>query len=174
MNQIKTLRQRFSLAFVVVLFASAVCAAQTPAADTQSKTGKSAPVTAAAPDKDKSAATTTAPASTPDEELARTPAGKTVAKFFAAFNSGDLKQMRAFHESTGGDMENADKDLEMYERTGGLKLHSLSPREAKDKIAVLVQTKTDARWLTFEFTVGADAPYPITGISARPAQPPAN
>jgi hypothetical protein len=161
MNQLKTLCRRFSLAFAVVLFAAAVCAAQTPAA---------------APDKDKPAAptTTAAAASMLEEELAKTPAGKTVAKFFAAFNSGDLKQMRAFHESTGGDTENADKDLEFYERTGGLKLHSLPARATKDKIAVLVQTKKDARWLTFEFTVGAEEPYPINGINARPAQAPAN
>ena len=160
MNQLKSLCTRLSLALAVVLCAAAVCAAQTPAAaDTQNKTEKDKPAAAA---------------STVEEELAKTPAGKTVAKFFAAFNSGDLKQMRAFHESTGGDPENADKDLETYERTGGLKLHSLSPRATKDKIAVLVQTKKDARWLTFEFTVGTDAPYPINSISARPAEPPAN
>jgi hypothetical protein len=171
MNRFKALFTRLSLALAVGLFAAVACAAQTPAApgNPQSKTEKSATVSPA-PDKDKSAAT----ASTPDEELAKTPAGKTVAKFLAAFNSGDIKQMRAFHESTGGDMENADKDLEFFERTGGLKLHSLSPRATKDKIAVLVQTKKDARWLTFEFTVGTEEPYPINGINARPAEPPAN
>jgi hypothetical protein len=157
MNQLKALCKRLSLAFALALFTSAVCAAQTPAA---------------APDKDKPAAATTASAL--DEELAKTPAGKTVAKFFAAFNSGDIKQMRAFHESTRGNVENADKDLEMYERTGGLKLHNLSPRATKDKVAVLVQTKKDARWLTFEFTVGTEDPYPITSIGARPSEAPAN
>jgi hypothetical protein len=172
MNQLKAFCTRLSLAIAAALFAAAACAAQTPATGTQSKTEQSAPTaSAAAQDKDKPAAQS---ASTPDEELAKTPTGKTVAKFFAAFNSGDHKQMRAFHESTGGDVENADKDLEMYERTGGLKLHSLSPRASEDKIAVLVQTKKDARWLTFEFTVGTDAPYPINSISARPAQSPAN
>ncbi|HEV7906296.1 MAG TPA: hypothetical protein VGO96_20820 [Pyrinomonadaceae bacterium] len=173
MNQLKAFCTRLSFALAVGLFAAAACAAQTPVAGAQSKTDKSAPAVAAAastPDKDKPASS----ASTLEEELAKTPAGKTVAKFFAAFNSGDLKQMRAFHESTGGDLENADKDLEFYEQTGGLKLHSLSPRPTKDKIALLVQTKKDARWLTFEFTVGTDAPYPINSISARPAQPPAN
>jgi hypothetical protein len=179
MNQLKARCQRLSLAFIVGLFASAVCHAQTPAAgNPQNKTEKAAPaaVVAAAPDKDKSptAATATASVSPVEEELAKTPAGKTVAKFFAAFNSGDIKQMRAFHESTGGDLENADKDLEFYERTGGLKLHSLPTPPTGDKIALLVQAKKDARWLTFEFTVGAEDPYPITGISARPAQPPAN
>jgi hypothetical protein len=169
MNQLKALFRRILLASVVGLFASAVCVAQTSAStNPQSKPEK----TAAAPDKDKPATTTTT-ASAIDEELAKTPAGKTVAKFFAAINSGDLKQMQSFHESTGGNVENADKDFDVYERTGGLKLHSLSSREAKDKIAVLVQTKKDARWLTFEFTVGTQEPYPIMGISARPAEAPA-
>lgn len=180
MKTLNALCKRLSLAFAIALFAaSAVCHAQTPTAaadNTQSKTEKtekSAPV--AAPDKDKSVTAEATTKSSPlDEELAKTPAGKSVAKFFAAINSGDLKQMRAFHESTGGDTQNADKDLGIFERTGGLKLHSLVPRPATDKIVVLVQTKKDARWLTFEFTLGAAEPYPIKGISARPTEPPAN
>jgi hypothetical protein len=165
MNQLKALCTRLSLAFAVVLFASAVCTAQTPATtgNPQSTTEK----TAASPDKDKPAATASL-----DEELGKTPAGKTVAKFFAAFNSGDLKQMRAFHESTGGDVKNADKDFEFFERTGGLKPQSVT-RSSKDKIGVLVLTKKDARWINFEFTVGAEEPYPIISIGARPAAPPA-
>jgi hypothetical protein len=171
MNQLKALFSRLLLASVVSLFANAVCHAQTPTTtNPQSKPEKT--TTAAAPDKDKPATTATT-ASALDEELAKTPAGKSVAKFFAAINSGDLKQMQAFHESTGGNVENADKDFDVYERTGGFKLHSLSPRDTKDKIAVLVQTKKDARWLTFEFTVGTQEPYPIMGINARPAEAPA-
>lgn len=173
MNQLNALFRRLLLASIVGLFASTVCLAQTPAADTKPQ-GKTEKTPAAAPEKDKPASTATTTASPLDEELARTPAGKTVAKFFAAFNSGDIKQMRAFHESTGGNVENADKDFEFYERTGGLKLHSLSPREEKDKIAVLLQTKKDGRWITFEFTVGTEAPYGINSISASPAKAPAN
>jgi hypothetical protein len=168
MNQLNALFGRLLLASTVALFASsAVGLAQTPATNPQSKTEKSA---AAAPDKDQTA-TTAKTASPLDEELAKTPAGKTVAKFFAAFNSGDLKQMRAFHESTGGDTENADKDLEFFEQTGGLKLHSLT-HTAKEKISLLVQSKKDARWLTMTFEVGAQEPYPIMGISARPTAAP--
>ncbi|HEY0100814.1 MAG TPA: hypothetical protein VGB76_17845 [Pyrinomonadaceae bacterium] len=171
MYQLTARCKRLSLAFVLGLFAVAACPAQTPAAgNPANKTEKAAP---AALGKDKPATATATASTTPEEELAKTPAGKTVAKFFAAFNSGDLKQMQAFHESTSGNPENADKDFEVYERTGGLKLHSLSPSETKDKIALLVQTKKDGRWLAFEFTVGTEEPYPITGINARPAQPPA-
>lgn len=173
MNQLNALFRRLLLASLAGLFASAVCLAQTPTtANPQSKTEKTPAAAATAPDKDKSATTTTT-ASPLDEELSKTTAGKTVAKFFAALNSGDLKQMRAFHESTGGNVENADKDFEIYERSGGLKLHSLSPREAKDKIAVIVQAKQDARWLIFEFTIEPEAPYGIRGLSARPTEAPA-
>ncbi|HEX8423198.1 MAG TPA: hypothetical protein VF634_07295 [Pyrinomonadaceae bacterium] len=174
MNQLNALYRRLAHAFVVVIFASAVCAAQTTATgNPQSKTEKAAPAAAAAPDKDQSAAAATANASKLEEELAKTPAGKTVARFLAAFNSGDIKQMRAFHESTGGDTANADKDLEFYERSGGLKAHSVLPGATKEKITVLVQAKKSARWLAFEFTVATEAPYGINGISAGPAEAPA-
>jgi hypothetical protein len=164
MNQLKALCKRLSLAFAVALFAATACLAQTPATgNPQSTTGKDAP--AATPDKDKSATTT------PEEELAKTPAGKTVAKFFAAFNSGDLKTMRAFHESFGGDVENADKDMEFFERTGGLKLHSLT-RATKDQITVLAQTKKDSRWVSFAFTLGTQEPYPIVSIDVQRATAP--
>lgn len=170
MQQLSTHFKRFLLVFALGLFASFVCAAQTPA--TTNGNARTATGKAAATDKDKSA-TSTSSSSALDEELAKTPAGKTVAKFFAAFNSGDLKQMRAFHESFGGDTENADKDLKFYEQTGGLKPDSLT-RPAKDRIAVLVQTKKDARWLTFEFTVDTEEPYGINSIGVRPATAPAN
>lgn len=165
MNQLKALCKRLSLAFVVSLLASAVCPAQTPSnANPQTKTEKTAP---AAPDKDKPATT----ASPLDEELAKTPAGKTIAKFFAALNSGDLKQMRAFHETFGGNTENAEQDMEFFERTGGLRPHSVTA-STKEQISVLVQPKKDDRWLTLTFTVSAQEPYSITGISASPATAP--
>lgn len=167
MNQLKALCKRLSLAFVVSLFTSAVCPAQTPSAgNPQSKTEKTAP---AAPDKDKSATKTASPL---DEELAKTPAGKTIAKFFAALNSGDIKQMRAFHESSGGNAENAEQDMNFFERTGGLRPHSVTA-STKEEISVLVQPKKDERWLTLTFTVSAQEPYSITRISASPATAPA-
>ena len=165
MKQINALFTRLLLGCAVAAFAASVCGAQTPGGNSQ-RPGTSE--NTAAPAKEK-AADKSSPI---DEELSRTPAGKTVAKFFAAFNSGDLKVMRAFHESTGGDPENADKDFEFYEQTGGLKPHSLTS-SAKDKIAVLVQTKNDARWITFHFTLETHEPYGISSINARPASAPA-
>ncbi|HZG51035.1 MAG TPA: hypothetical protein VEZ40_02765 [Pyrinomonadaceae bacterium] len=157
MKRINLLCKRLLLACAVSMFAASVCGAQTP------------PDHKAAPDKERAADKSSAL----DEELSKTPAGRTVAKFFAAFNSGDLKTMRAFHESFGGDPENAEKDLEVYEQTGGLKPHSLTSA-AKDKIAVLVQTKKDARWLAFQFTLNTQEPYNINDLNLRPASPPAN
>lgn len=164
MKQIKVLCSRLLLACVVCAFAVSVCAAQA-SPDQTPQPG----ATGQTPAKEKAADKT----SLLDEELSKTPAGKTVAKFLAAFNSGDIKTMRAFHESVGGDLENADKDLEFYERTGGLKPHSLT-RPAKDQIHVLAQTKKDARWITFQFTIEAQEPYGINSISVRPGSPPAN
>jgi hypothetical protein len=166
MKQINVLFTRLLLACVVCVCAASVCGAQTPA-NNSPQAGASE--TNAAPAKEKTADKT----SPLDEELAKTPAGKTVAKFFAAFNSGDLKAMRAFHESTGGDPQNAEKDFSFYEQTGGLKPHSLSS-SATDKIAVLVQAKKDARWITFHFTLDTQEPYGINSINVRPAKPPAN
>ncbi|HJR05796.1 MAG TPA: hypothetical protein VJ842_00765 [Pyrinomonadaceae bacterium] len=164
MNKIYARINRLLLVFAVGLFAASVCAAQTPAKDTQGANEKAAPATT---DKDKSAT-----ASTLDEELSKTPAGKTVAKFFAALQSGDIKTMRAFHESFGGNVENADKDMDFYEQTGGLKLHSLTA-STKDQISILAQTKKDARWVALTFTLSTQEPYDIRGISVRPASDPA-
>ena len=165
MKQINVLFGRLLLSCAVCAFAASVCAAQTSPDQTRQPAapGQETPAKEKAADK-------TSPL---DEELSKTPAGKTVAKFLAAFNSGDLKTMRAFHESFGGDLENADKDLEFYERTGGLKPHSLT-RLAKDQIHVLAQTKKDERWITFQFTLEGQEPYGINSISVRPGTPPAN
>lgn len=101
-----------------------------------------------------------------------TPAGKTVAAFFTAFNSGDVETMKKFHQDHGGSVENAEKDKEIFDRTGGLKVHSIK-RSEKTEIEVLVQTKTDGTWLSFTFTVSQEAPYEIQGIRAQPTSAPA-
>jgi hypothetical protein len=168
MKPSNALPKRLLLACIVVAaFAATVSVgAQTPA-DNKQQPGASEKTTT--PGKEKAAEKTSAL----EEELSKTPAGKTVAKFFAAFNSGDIKTMRAFHESFGGDPENANKDSEFYERTGGLKPYRLT-RSTKDTFEVLVQTKKDARWITFEFTLDTQEPYGINTINVSPAAPPAN
>jgi hypothetical protein len=102
MNRLSLLCQRARLLCAASILAASVCPAQHSASDkrdTQPGGGQKA----AAPDKDKSAA------SKLDEDLAAMPGGKTVAKFFAAFNSGEIEAMRRFHETYGGSEENADR-----------------------------------------------------------------
>ena len=174
MKQINALCKRLLLACAVSVFAASVCAAQAAPAD-NNKRPPAANEKTAAPDREKATdKEKAADKPTPlEEELSKTPAGKTVARFFAAFNSGDLKAMRAFHESTGGDPENADKDFDFYGQTGGLKPHSLTSATG-DKFVVLVQTKKDARWIAFQFTLEAQEPHGITTINVRPAAAPSN
>ncbi|HEX8459554.1 MAG TPA: hypothetical protein VF656_19835 [Pyrinomonadaceae bacterium] len=173
MKQIDALCTRLLQACAVAALAATICAAQTPAAD-HNKQQTGAPQqqgsTTGASGAEKSAADKPGAV---EEELAKTPVGKTVAKFFAALNSGDLKTMRAFHEATGGDPENAEKDFGFYERSGGVKLHSLTSAD-KGNLVVLVQTKKDSRWLNFNFTVDTQEPHGISSIGVRPASAPAN
>jgi hypothetical protein len=167
MKQINALCRRLLLACAVCVFAASVCGAQTAPAD--NKRQPDANEKTNAPDREKAADKLTPL----EEELSKTPAGKTVARFFAAFNSGDLKAMRAFHESTGGNPENADKDFDFYEQTGGLKPHSLTSATG-DKFVVLAQTKKDARWIAFQFTIEPQEPHGIMSINVRPAAAPSN
>jgi hypothetical protein len=110
----------------------------------------------------------------PAEEAVKfpdTPAGKTVGEFFAAFNSGNLETMRKFHQAHGGPEDNAEKDKEIFEKTGGLKVHSIK-RSEKNEVEVLVQTKNDGKWLSFSFNVSGEAPFAIEGIRVQPTSAP--
>jgi hypothetical protein len=164
MKQINAFFRRFLLACACAALAAVACGAQTPG-DKDRQPGASE--NKAAPGKEKADAQSSAV----EEELSKTPGGKTVARFLAAFNSGDLKVMRAFHESSGGDLENAEQDKQFYDRTGGLKPHSLTS-STKDRIALLAQTKKDNRWIMFEFTLDAQEPYGISTINVSPAAAP--
>ncbi|HKP11050.1 MAG TPA: serine hydrolase domain-containing protein [Blastocatellia bacterium] len=103
--------------------------------------------------------------------LPDTPAGKTFAAFLVALNSGSLEQMRRFHSERNGQVDNAEQDMQFYDQSGGLVLHSV--KQSSDyEIATLVQTKKDGRWLVFKMNVEATAPYPPTTIKVEPAEAP--
>jgi C-terminal processing protease CtpA/Prc len=104
-------------------------------------------------------------------KLPNTPAGNTLEKFIRAFNTGDLATLRRFHEEHGGDPENAQQDIGFYERSGGLKLHSVISSSAH-AIEVLVQSKKDESWLSFAISVAALPPNGITDIRVRPTAAP--
>ena len=110
-------------------------------------------------------------AQTPAVKLPDTPAGKTFGAFIVALNSGDLQTMRRFHSERGGDVQNAEQDMNFYNQSGGLTLHSV--KQSSDyEIVALVQTKK-GRWLDFKMTVETSAPYPPTDLNVSPTDAPA-
>lgn len=115
----------------------------------------------------------TAPPPTPEQNVALpdTPAGKTLAAFLKAFNTGSLETLKSFHKERGGDEENAQQDFNFYQQSGGLKLHSIV-RAGQLEIEALVQAKKDGRWLSFSIGVEAQAPYPLADIRVRPTAAP--
>src|ERR1051326_5675882 len=99
-------------------------------------------------------------------KLPDTPAGKTFGAFLVAFNSGTLETMRRFHSERGSNVENAGQDLEFYNQSGGLVLHSIK-QSGDYEIEALVQTKAGGRWLNFKMQVESLAPYPVTSIDVQ-------
>lgn len=104
-------------------------------------------------------------------ELPNTPVGKTLGKFLAALNSGDLALMKKFHQETGGDVENADQDLGLFQQTGGLNARSVV-RSTDSEIEILAQGKGDGRWLSFTIIVEPKPPHSVAEIRLHPASAP--
>jgi len=102
-----------------------------------------------------------------DVKLPDTPAGRTLAAFLAAFNTGKVETMRRFHTEHEGDPGNADEDMNFYNRCGGLNLRRVMASHDFD-IEVLTQAKSDGRWLRFKIAVGTMSPYSINDISVQP------
>lgn len=105
--------------------------------------------------------------------LPDTPAGRTLAAFLKAFNTGDLETLKSFHKERGGNEENAQQDFNFYQQSGGLKLHSITSAE-NFAIEVLAQAQKDGRWLSFTIGVELQAPHPIADIRVRPTSAPAS
>jgi CubicO group peptidase (beta-lactamase class C family) len=109
---------------------------------------------------------------TPDAgKLPDTPAGRTLGAFLKAFNTGSPNVLRRFHADTGGDENNAQEDMNFYNQSGPLKVHSV--KQSSDyEIEVLVSAEKGERWLSFTMQVGAAAPHPPEGIRVQPASAP--
>ncbi|MGH9842298.1 MAG: serine hydrolase, partial [Blastocatellia bacterium] len=106
-----------------------------------------------------------------EAKLPDTPAGRTLGKFIAAFNTGKLEAMKQFHKESGGDERNAERDMDFYQQSGGLKLHSVVKSSAHE-ITALVQAKKDDRWLNFSIGVEQQAPHAIIDIRIQPSSGP--
>jgi hypothetical protein len=107
--------------------------------------------------------------SSEDVKLPETPAGKTFAAFLVAFNSGDIEVMRKFHNDRKGNPENAERDLDAYKQTGGLKLIKVNS-SSDYALEVLVETKSGAQRLNFAIEVDHNAPHGLLGVQARQVQ----
>jgi CubicO group peptidase (beta-lactamase class C family) len=115
------------------------------------------------------------PATAPSDEgkLPDTPAGKTLGAFLQALNTGNLETIRKFHREHGGNSENAEQDLGLFNESGGLLVHHV--RGANDyAIEILAQAKKDGRWLNFSIEVEPRPPHAIANIRIQPASAPAN
>ncbi len=117
------------------------------------------------------AQSTATPPAAQEIALPGTPAGKTLGEFLKAFNSGKADALRRFHQEHGGDAANADQDMNFYNNSGGLKLHSIT-RSTDTEIEVLAQRKKDNSWISFSIEVEARAPHAIANIRARPTTAP--
>jgi hypothetical protein len=106
-----------------------------------------------------------------DLKLPDTPAAKTLAAFLRAFNTGNIETMRKFHADIGGDENNAQEDMNFYDRSGSLKPHSVI-RSSDYEIEVLVKAEKSGNWLNFTMQVGALAPHPPEIIRVQPASEP--
>jgi CubicO group peptidase (beta-lactamase class C family) len=109
-------------------------------------------------------------AQTASVTLPDTPAGKTLGAFLVAFNTGKIETMRRFHSDHGGNVNNADQDMEFYNQSGGITLHSVK-RSSDYEIEALVQT-AHGRWLEFRMAVETTAPYAPSDININPSDPP--
>jgi CubicO group peptidase (beta-lactamase class C family) len=125
----------------------------------------------AAPPATKMERITTEPLAQANVKLPDTPAGRSFGKFLAALNSGALETMKRFHRENGGDEENAQQDFEIYQRTGGLNLHSVTTTSDYE-LTALVQSRKDSRWLNFSIVASRSAPHGITDIRVSPTTPP--
>jgi CubicO group peptidase (beta-lactamase class C family) len=104
-------------------------------------------------------------------KLPDTPAGRTLAAFLIALNSGDLQTLVRFHSERGGDEGNAKEDLNFFNQSGGLNLSKVI-KSSEFEIEVLTQAKKDNRWLRFNMRVEQTAPYQPIEIGVRPASGP--
>lgn len=93
-----------------------------------------------------------------DAPLPRTPAGKALDDFLAAFNSGDAAKVKAFNRRYGREQPSPDMILNHRQMSGGLTLLRVLESEPR-KIVALLQEKDTERPLRIELsTTAGDAP----------------
>jgi CubicO group peptidase (beta-lactamase class C family) len=113
----------------------------------------------------------------PENMTAKAPdteAGRRFSAWLQALNSGDLKNLKAFHTASGaGDRvdRRAQQDFGFYRQTRGLQLRKVV-QSSEHEIVALVQAELTEAWFQASITVAAQPPHPVSSISIRRATNP--
>lgn len=110
----------------------------------------------------------TAVAAGEEVKLPETPAGKTFAAFMKAINSGDVEKMKQFHRERDGDVANAEKDMEFYQRSGGFTVLEVT-KSSDYALEATIEPKNNPARLNFSIEVDSKAPHAILGIRVTQA-----
>src|SRR6267154_6392999 len=107
-------------------------------------------------------------------ELPSTPAGKVLAGYLEALNSGNKDTLQAFIKAHRPDRPDAlDRMLDLPWNTGGFELYSIESSEALNIQAVLHEREGNGTYNRISVTVSDGEPAVITNISLVLIPPPA-
>jgi CubicO group peptidase (beta-lactamase class C family) len=107
-------------------------------------------------------------------ELPSTPAGKVLAGYLEAVNSGDKNKLEAFIKAHRPDRPDAlDRMLDLRWNTGGFDLYSVESSQALNIQAVLHEREGNERYNRMSVSVSDGEPAVITNISLMVIPPPA-
>src|SRR5947209_4228918 len=115
-----------------------------------------------------------APRAGASPELPATTAGKVLAGYLEAVNSGDKQKLQAFVKAHRPDRPDAlDRMLDLRWNTGGFDLHSIESSEALNIQTVLHEREGNGNYSRMSVTVSDGVPAVITRISLAVIPPPA-
>jgi hypothetical protein len=107
-------------------------------------------------------------------ELPSTPAGKVLAGYLEALNSGNKENLETFIKAHRPDRPDAlDRMLDLRWNIGGLDLHSIESSQALNIQAVLHEREGNGNYHRMSVTVSDGEPAVITKISLDVIRPPA-
>jgi D-alanyl-D-alanine carboxypeptidase len=107
-------------------------------------------------------------------ELPSTPAGKVLAGYLEAVNSGDKDKLEAFVKAHRPDLPSAlDRMVDLRWNTGGFDLHSIESSQPLNIRAVLHEREGNGNYSRMSVTVSDGDPAVITEITLATIPPPA-
>jgi CubicO group peptidase (beta-lactamase class C family) len=103
-----------------------------------------------------------------------TEAGRRLSAWLQAFNTGDLKTIKAFHTASGAADRvdrRAQQDVGFYRQTRGLQLRQIV-QSSDHEIAALVQANLTESWFQASIAVAAQPPHAVASMGIRRASNP--